>query len=153
MITAKVMTDAVTVTPDTTLAEAARVMLAKQVGSVQVVDNAGRLVGMLTESDLLRQSPLSSDDGLHVSWLKAFLKDAPFTMDFSGAHNRLVRDVMSENPVSVEPEDQLAAVAEIMRRMKVKRLPVVQDGTLVGVVGIADLLDAITSQFAPATTH
>lgn len=149
MITAKVMTDAVAVLPDSTLAEAARVMRAKQVGSVQVVDATGRLVGMLTESDLLRQISLQTD-GRHVSWLDVFLAAAPVSLDYSLYHARLVREVMTENPVYVEPEDNVAAVAQKMLRLNVKRLPVVEEGTLLGIVTITDLLGALTQQLAAA---
>lgn len=144
MIAANVMTSVpVTVHPETTLAEAARVMLEHQVGSVPVVDAAGRLVGILTESDLLRRPGLD-DDGKHVIWLKAFLNPSMLSVDYVQTHNRPVGEVMTRNPVSVEPEDTLAAVAAAMRHNSVKRLPVLEEGTLVGMVSMSDLLDALT---------
>jgi CBS domain-containing protein len=147
MITANVMTDPVTVSPDMTLAEAARVMLSEHAGSVQVVDAAGELQGILTESDLLRHPALESD-GRHVNWLQAFLGAQPLCVDYTEHHERLVRDVMIEAPIAVAPEDTLAEVASVMRKLNVKRLPVVEDGTLVGVVSIGDLLGALNAQLA-----
>ncbi|MGE4480222.1 CBS domain-containing protein [Acidocella sp.] len=145
MITANIMTDAVTVAPGASLAEAARVMLARNAGSLQVVDEAGQLLGILTESDLLRQAALESHDGQHVCWLKAFLAAAPLVVDYSPAHGRKVSDVMTLNPTSLGPEDTLAEAAKTMRRLNVKRLPVVDEGTLVGLLSIGDLLAALTN--------
>ncbi|WP_298281417.1 CBS domain-containing protein [Acidocella sp.] len=152
MITANVMTDPVTVSPDMTLAEAARVMLSEAAGSVQVVDGAGSLLGLLTESDLLRHPGLESD-GRHVNWLQAFLGVQPLCVDYSPRHNVLVGEVMIQNPVAVAPEDPLADVAALLVRLNVKRLPVVEDGTLVGVVSIADLVGALTQQLGAAVSR
>ncbi|WP_297370675.1 CBS domain-containing protein [Acidocella sp.] len=152
MITANVMTDPVTVSPDMTLAEAARVMLSEAVGCVQVVDDAGALLGVLTESDLLRHPCLDSD-GRHVNWVQGFLGTQPLCVDYSPRHNVPVREVMIQTPVAVAPEDQLADVAALLVRLNVKRLPVVEDGTLVGVVSIADLVGALTQQLGAAVAR
>lgn len=149
MITANVMTDPVTVTPDTTLADAARVMLARRAGSVQVIDDAGLLVGMLTESDLLRRPELETE-GRHVSWLKVFLNETPLTVDYTAMHNLKVSDVMTRELLFAAPEDSLMEVAVSMQHHDVKRLPVVEDGTLVGIIGINDLLGVLNQQLAAA---
>jgi len=144
MITANVMTsDPITVLPETTLAEAARIMLERHAGSVPVVDASGALIGVLTESDLLRRPDLDTE-GKHVSWLKVFLNPSILSVDYAKMHNRPVSEVMTPNPVFVGPEDTLAEVAEIMQRLNVKRLPVVDEGTLVGMVTMANLLGALT---------
>jgi len=135
-------TDVMTVLPETTLADAARMMLAKHVSGVPVVDGKGVLVGMLTEADLLRRTELDTQGGA-PGWLKIFLMPSALASDYVRTHGRLVAEVMSERPVSVGPQAGLTEVAEIMRKKHFKRLPVVEDGRIVGVISRADLLGVL----------
>jgi len=143
MIASDLMTrDVMTVLPETSLADAARMMLARHVSGLPVVDAKGALVGMLTEGDLLRRTELGTD-GSQPSWLKTFLMPSALASDYMHTHGRRVAEVMSEKPVSVLPSARLTAVAELMRKKHFKRLPVVEHGKVVGVISRADLLGAL----------
>lgn len=143
MIVGELMTKGVmTVLPETTLADAARMMLARHVSGLPVVDAAGRLVGMITEGDLLRRVELQTDEE-KPSWLKIFLMPSSLAKDYVRTHGRRVEEVMSRDPLTVTPETNLREAAELMRRKHFKRLPVVEAGRLVGVVSRSDLLGAL----------
>jgi CBS domain-containing protein len=143
MIVSDLMTtDVMTVLPETSLADAARMMLAKHVSGVPVVDATGALVGMLTEGDLLRRAELGTD-GAPPCWLKTFLMPSALARDYVRTHGRRVAEVMSDKPVAVTPQSALTAAAALMRKTHFKRLPVVADGRLVGVISRMDLLGAL----------
>jgi CBS domain-containing protein len=143
MIVADLMTkNPVTVLPETSLADAARMMLANRISGLPVLDAAGTLVGVVTEGDLLRRPELGTD-GEPPSWLKTFLVPAALAADYVRTHGRHVSEVMTASPLSVTPETSLSAVAEIMRRKRIKRLPVLENGALVGVISRANLLGAL----------
>ncbi len=143
MIVSDLMTaDVMTVLPETSLADAARMMLAKHVSGLPVVDGKGALVGMLTEGDLLRRTELETQ-GAQPSWLKTFLMPSTLAADYVRTHGRRVAEVMSEHPITVAPAASLADVADIMRRKHFKRLPVMENGKLVGVIARSDLLGAL----------
>jgi len=144
MIVGELMTKGVmTVLPETTLADAARMMLARHVSGLPVVDAEGSLVGMITEGDLLRRVELGTDEET-PSWLKTFLMPSSLAKDYVRTHGRRVDEVMSRFPLTVTPETKLKDAAEIMRRKHFKRLPVVEHGKLVGVVSRSDMLGALS---------
>jgi len=129
----------IAVQPETSLADAARIMLANHVSGLPVLDAAGHLVGVITEGDMLRRAELGTD-GQPSGWLKAFLMPSSVAADYVTTHARHVSGVMTHNPVFVTPLTELAEVAQLMLRKRIKRLPVMESGALVGVISRTDLL-------------
>lgn len=135
----EVMTsDVVTIEPGTPLKDAAVTMARHRISGLPVVED-GKLVGIVTESDFIAR--LANDDPGLMAVL--FRRGEP---DVSG----LVGEAMTADPVTIRPDEQVAAAARLMTRHQVKRLPVVDgSGTLVGVVSRADLM----SVFARPDDH
>ncbi|MBU6448749.1 MAG: CBS domain-containing protein [Rhodospirillales bacterium] len=148
MIVSEVMTrNAISVQPKTTVTDAVRIMLASHVSGLPVLDENGALVGVVTEGDLLRRAELGTE-GEQAGWLKALLQPASVAADYVATHSRHVSGVMTHNPVFVTPGTSLAEAVKIMLRKRIKRLPVLEDGRLAGVIGRADLLRALASKLA-----
>lgn len=146
MNVSEVMTrNALSVQPRTTVADAARIMLANQVSELPVLDEAGALVGVVTEGDLLRRAEIGTE-GSPAGWLKALLQPAAVAADYVATHSRHVSGVMTHSPIFATPEMSLGEVAQIMLRKHIKRLPVIENGKLTGVVSRADLLKALTAK-------
>lgn len=143
LMTRKVMA----VHPEATLAEAAKIMLAQKVSGLPVVDMEGRLMGMLTEADLLCRAELHTE-GKPVGWLVSFLHPGRMASDYVHAHGRHVEEVMTREPISVTPGTALAEAARLMHDERLKRLPVVEKGRLVGIISRFDLLRALTPRLA-----
>lgn len=136
----------VTVSPDHSVRHAAKIMLDNHVSGIPVVDDAGRLVGVISEGDLLRRSELglraiASAERTAEEQAQAYVK----------AHAWKVADVMSGKPVVVSEDTDLAGVATLMEEHSVKRLPVLRGDVLVGIVSRADLLRAVASASLDAT--
>lgn len=149
MIVADLMTRTlVTVRLETSLAEAAKLMLARHVSGLLVVDEAGALIGVVTEGDLLQRAELGTETQ-HVPWLQAFLMPGHQAADYVKTHGRHVSEVMTPDPLCVAPQTALAAVAALMRGRHIKRLPVVEDGRPVGVISRSDLLAALARKLVP----
>ncbi len=128
--------------PESSLEEAAKLMINNRISGLPVVDLAGRVVGMITEGDLIRRAELGTD-GRAPSWLSQFLAPGRAAERFVHTHGLVVRDVMTGEVLSVEPDTPLIEVVQVMESQQVKRLPVVDNGRLVGVVSRADLLRAL----------
>ncbi len=133
-------TDPIRVTDDTRLKEAARVMVRNHVSGLPVVDASGKLVGVVSEGDFLRQE--ASRDRTHeVSLLDALFGEEELEV----ASAETVGEVMSRNVVTITPEATVGEAARVMARRNVKRLPVVDlDGELVGIMSRADVVNAFT---------
>src|SRR5262245_127421 len=130
-------TTVVTVSPDNSVKHAAGIMLDKHVSGLPVVDDQGTLVGLISEGDLLRRSELglriiarSEQSASEEERARAYVK----------SHGWKVADVMSCNLVTIDEEADLSHVATLMAENGVKRLPVIRNGRLVGIVSRADLL-------------
>jgi CBS domain-containing protein len=143
MKAADVMTrGAFTVTADSTVNDAARLMLSHRVSGLPVVDAGGALVGMLTEGDLLRRAEIGTDRR-RPRWLELLLGPGRLARDYVHTHAGKVGDVMTREVVSIGPGTPLDEVAELMERHRVKRLPVVEKGRILGIVSRANLLAAL----------
>ncbi len=143
--------DTISVLPGTTVADAARIMLANHVSGLPVVDEAGALVGIVTEGDLLRRAEIGTD-GKPAGWLKSLLLPSAAASDYVHTHARHVSGVMTHNPVFVTPETGLAEVADLMIRKHIKRLPVLSQGKLVGVISRTDLLRVLARRLIDVPT-
>ena len=143
MIVADVMTrDVVAIDPQTSLATAAGWMVSHQISGLPVLDQAGRLVGILSEGDLLHRPELGTC-GKPAGWMRGIMRVETLAADYAHTHGRQVGDVMTRNPSFVRPDLKLAKAADLMRQKQVKRLPVLQGETLVGMLCRFDILRAL----------
>jgi CBS domain-containing protein len=133
----------VTTRPDATVEEAARLMIGQRVTGLPVVDEMGTVVGVLTEGDLLRRIELGTQRS-HSGWLAVFLAPGRAAQDYARSHGRKVGEMMTCEVVSVRPDTPLAEIVALMEAQGIKRLPVVEQDRLVGIVSRADLLRALT---------
>jgi CBS domain-containing protein len=137
----------VTVSADTTVAEAARLMLLHGISGLPVVNPAGTVIGIVTEGDLLRRTETGTERH-HSRWLEFVLGPGRLAGEYVHTHGRKVEEVMTRKVVVVARDAPLEEVVGLMERRRVKRLPVVEAGRLVGIVSRADLLKVL-AQLAP----
>ena len=117
MIVADVMTrNVISIAPDATVEEAVNLMLSRHISGLFVVDKAGDLAGILTEGDLLRREELGTERH-RPWWLRLLASPARQAADFTHANGRHVRDVMTEDVLSVAHDASLEDVVETMERI------------------------------------
>lgn len=140
-----VMTTAlVTVGPQTPVAEIVRLLLRHGISAVPVVDEAGAVLGLVSEGDLLRRAELGTEK--HRSpWRTFFTGTAKLAEEYVRSHAKVADDVMTRDVVCVGPGTTLDAIADLMERHRIKRVPVVQERRLVGIVSRANLLRAFAA--------
>jgi CBS domain-containing protein len=131
------------VTPEATVAEAVELMLERGISGLFVVDDAGILVGVVTEGDLLRRDELGTERRKSW-WLRLIASPGRQAADFTRTHGRKVADVMTHELVSVDADDSLELIVALMEGHRIKRVPVLQGDRVVGVVSRADLLRALS---------
>lgn len=139
MNVAEVMTpDVATVRPDTPLVDAIDLMVERGISGLPVVDGIGAPIGVLTEGDLLRRIELGTDMD-HAGLLEV----AGNAADYVRSRGRRVRDVMTQSPITIPETAPISLVVKLMREHQIRRLLVVCDGVLAGIVTRADLVRAI----------
>jgi CBS domain-containing protein len=138
------VTDVITVKPTGTVREVAELLLTNRISAVPVVDEAGKLVGMVSEGDLLRRS--EADTGHERAWwLRLLMGRESLAAEYVKEHSRRVADVMTRDVVSAEPGLPVADVATLLERHRIKRVPIVQNGKVVGIVSRANLIQALAT--------
>jgi CBS domain-containing protein len=133
----------ITVSPDATIVEAANIMLQRHVSGLPVVED-DELVGIVSEGDFIRRSEIGTQHK-RGRWLRFILGPGQSASDFVHEHGRRVFEVMTKDPLTITEDTALAEIVNMMEKNNVKRLPVVRDGTLVGIVSRANLLQAVAS--------
>ena len=132
----------VTVPADASVYDAAMVLLNAGISAAPVVDAGGKMIGIVSEADLMHRPEIGSV--VKKSWLQRLLADdAVLAKDFIRSHSHRVADVMTKEVVSAGPRTSLPDIAALMQRHKVKRLPIVDDGRIVGIVSRANLLQGL----------
>jgi CBS domain-containing protein len=133
-------TKVVAVTPETSVAEIADLLLDHKISAVPIIDDEQHVIGIVSEGDLLGRPPSGSPRGW---WLRLFNESAVCLEEIATARHLKARDVMTSPVVIVTEQTPIDILATLMRRHRVKRVPVVKDGRLVGIVSRSDVLDAL----------
>ena len=132
----------ITVSPDTRVADIAQALAERHVSGVPVVDN-GKVVGIVSEGDLVRRSEIGTDRRGGSWWLRLFRTESP--IDFVKAHGQKARDIMTTKVLTVGEDAPVSEIADIFESKHIKRVPVVTNGKIVGIVSRANLVRAIAS--------
>jgi CBS domain-containing protein len=134
----------ITVGPDTTVQEVADILLRNRISAVPVLSQQGKILGIVSEGDLLRR--VESGTQRHRSWWLELLT-TKFTLqdEYVKSHSRKVTDIMTSDVLTVSPDTTLGDIASVLEKNGIKRVPVVTDGKLVGIVSRANLLQAIAT--------
>ena len=147
---ADVMTrDVITIAPDTTVEAVAKLLYEKQISGLPVVDAQGRVLGILSEGDLMAHTAAIGSGKPRSWWLRFFSDTASRAEEYLKTHGRTAADVMSRSPMTVAPDASLADVARLLEKQRIKRLPVVDGGKLVGIVSRANLLRGLATAEPP----
>lgn len=134
-----------------TVQEAARLMLERRISALPVLDGKNRVVGIVSEGDLVRRAELGTDTA-RSWWLRLLLLPAENAAgNYVRTHGTAVGDVMTSPVVSVRRTTPLRDVARLLDKHRIKRVPVLEAGRLVGVVSRADLVRRLaTAPVRPA---
>ncbi len=132
----------ISVRTDQSVLEAAQLMLQNRVSGLPVVDAAGALVGIVTEGDFLRRGEIGTQRQ-RPKWLEFLLGSGRLAAEYVHTTGRTVDEVMTPDPATVSEDDSLETVVELMERRHVKRLPVLRNSRIVGIVSRANLMNAL----------
>lgn len=130
---------------ETPLKEVAAAMLRARISAVPVVGGGGKLVGMVSEGDLIRRRR-GEGSAPRSWWLDLFEADAAHGeefLEYLRRHGLRARDVMTRNVITVDEDMPIARVAELLDAKNIKRVPVLREGRMIGIVSRADLLRAL----------
>jgi CBS-domain-containing membrane protein len=135
----------VTVGKSATVREVAQILLEKHISAVPVVDSAGKVVGIVTESDLMHRTEAGTERP-YSWWLHLLAGGATIAADYVKSHAVKIEDVMTSDVVTAAPETPLHEIATLLEKHRIKRVPIVnKDGDLVGIVSRANLIQVIAS--------
>ncbi|HEX5825943.1 MAG TPA: CBS domain-containing protein, partial [Candidatus Limnocylindrales bacterium] len=131
----------VSIRPETPVREVARLLDEHRISGVPVVDDHGSLVGVVSEADFLRDVALGAEPRRRSALARLFGRgeDAAHAPAHGAA---TAADLMTSSVISVPPDEPVSEAAALMTRSRINRLPVVEDGRLVGIVTRADLVRA-----------
>jgi CBS domain-containing protein len=142
----------VSVAPDATVLQAVQIMLQRRISGLPVIDKDGRLIGIVTEGDLLRRVETGTQRR-RPRWLEFLLGPGRLADEYTRTHGRKVNDVMTTDPLSVAEDAALEEIVKLMEKRQIKRVPVLRGDQVIGIVTRANLLHALAgvSREAPAS--
>lgn len=135
----------ITVKPDASVKEVAQILLQHHISALPVVDDAGQLTGIVSESDLMRRADLGTERR-RSRWLSALFSDEEsLAAEYVKAHGHKVADVMTRRVITAAPDTRLNEIATLLEKHGIKRVPIVENGSLVGIVSRANLIQALAA--------
>jgi CBS domain-containing protein len=135
--------DVLTVEPDADVSEAIKILAEHDISALPVVDSGGNLVGILSEADLLCRA--EGNGHRHRWWVEALTPAGKLAAEFAKAHGRKVSELMSRDVISTAVDTPVSEIAALLERHRIKRVPIVTDGKVVGIVSRSNLIQALAS--------
>ncbi len=134
----------ISIAPEAGIRDAMELMLKNRISGLPVIDSSGTLVGVLSETDFLRRAETGTERK-SSPWYDAFFGSGESARAYIRAHGLKVEDLMSRTPITVTDNSPLEKAVDLMEQHRIKRLPVVRGGKVVGIVTRANLLRALVS--------
>jgi CBS domain-containing protein len=134
----------ITATPHATIKSVAETFLKYRISAVPVVDDKGALVGIISEGDLMHRAETGTERQ-RPWWLQAIMSQDGLALDYVKAHARKVADAMTRQVITASPETSLQDIAALLEKHAIKRVPIVENGQLVGIVSRANLVQVFAS--------
>ena len=149
LVAADVMTkDVVTVNKETSVRDLAKIFAERRISSVPVVDADGKLLGIVTETDLIEQ-----DKSLHIptvvsifDWVIYLESDKKFEQELNKMTGQTVGEIYSTDVATIDPSTPLSKIADLLSSRKINAVPVVENGTVVGMVARIDLIRSMVGK-------
>jgi CBS domain-containing protein len=135
----------ISVGPNARVEEVAQILLANRISAVPVIDEQGKLLGVVSEGDLIRRVESGTDRGRRSWWLEYLTGKQVLAAEYVKSHSHKVADVMTRSVFTATEDTPLADIANLLERNRIKRVPIVRDGKVVGIVSRANLLQALAS--------
>ena len=152
MNAADIMTpDVITVDPETPLDRLIALMLEHRISGIPVMQD-DRIVGIVSEGDLMRRVELGTEPR-RSHLLQLIARETPLAAEYARSHGRKAAEVMTTNVVTVTDTTPIAEIAVLLESRRIKRVPVLREGRLVGIVSRANMLRALADLLqAPSPT-
>jgi CBS domain-containing protein len=138
------VTNVITVGPDATVQEVAGILLTNRISGVPVIGAGGELIGIVSEGDLMRRAEAGTGRR-RPWWLSVLTGREVLAGEYVKEHSRKVADVMTPRVVTATPDTPLQDIATTLEKNGIKRVPIVKDGKVIGIVSRANLLQALAS--------
>lgn len=139
----------ISVLPQATLSQTIDVMMRSNVSGLPVVGEDGSLVGIISEGDLLRRPEIGTE-GPRAGWLESLFRPGHAAEAYARSHGRRVDEIMTTHVVTAREDERLEDVARRMEKYDIKRLPVVRDDKVVGIISRADFVRALAGFVRPS---
>ena len=138
------ITNVIAVGPDACVQDVARILLDSRISAVPVIASDGKLLGIVSEGDLMRRAEAGT--GRRRPWWLAILTGREvLANEYIREHSRRVTDVMTRNVVTATADTPLSTIANLLEKNAIKRVPIVEEGKVIGIVSRANLLQALAS--------
>jgi CBS domain-containing protein len=148
------VSNVITVGVNASIGEVAAILLNNHISAVPVVNEKGELVGIVSEGDLMRRPEIGTTKR-HSWWLELISNKWGSATEYIKSHSRKVADVMTRDVITAKPDMPLGDIAAMLERNRIKRVPIVEGGKLVGLISRANILQALasaTKKLPPLTT-
>jgi CBS domain-containing protein len=139
----------VTVRPDDSVTKAVDLFAKQDISALPVVDDNGTVIGMISEADLVHRQEIGTEVQ-RPWWLEAVTPASTLAKEFAKSHGRRVDEVMSTHVISASEDTPLGEIATVLERHRIKRVPILRNGKLVGIVSRSNIIQALAS---PQTTN
>jgi CBS domain-containing protein len=145
MIATDIMTpDVIAVNPHARVVDVVEIFLAKRISAVPVIGERGELLGIVSEGDLMRRAETQTERH-RAWWLETFVGRNTRADDYVKANAQKVTDIMTRDVITAAPDTPIGEIAALLERHHIKRVPIVSDGKVIGIVSRANLLQALAS--------
>jgi CBS domain-containing protein len=136
--------EVISIDPDSTVLQAARLMLQHHISGLPVIDKEGNLVGVLSEGDFLRRRETKTEKR-RSRWLEFLMGPGRIAAEYSHSHGSKVSEVMTKEVQTVDEATALEDIVDLMERHRIKRVPVLCGGQVVGIITRSNLMHAMVS--------
>lgn len=135
-------TKVITILPSTTIKNIAELLYTQSISAVPVVDKQNRLLGIVSEGDLIYRKEIGTEHR-RSWWLSLFSGSEHLANDYIKSHAGTAKDIMTTKVISVTEDTSVQAIAELLERHRIKRVPVLRNDVIVGIVSRANLVQSL----------